>query len=213
MAAQRHGMALDGLDHLRQLGIDVAVAIKSSRRILMPLSSVAASLRRLADGDLDARAAAPDLSLGEAALLVDNFNSMANRLKRMAEAQAFWNAAISHELRTPLTILRGRLQGLAEGVFLPDTSLFCSVLGQVEGLTRLVEDLRVVGMGDNGYLRLELRSVELAEELEAEARLFEPSLENAGFALHLQLRQALRALLDNIPRHATPGSVSVQLGK
>lgn len=59
MAAQRHGMALDGLDHLRQLGIDVAVAIKSSRRILMPLSSVAASLRRLADGDLDARAAAP----------------------------------------------------------------------------------------------------------------------------------------------------------
>ncbi|MEN4946395.1 ATP-binding protein [Pseudomonas proteolytica] len=213
-----------GLTTCVSLGVGVAVAIKLSQRILMPLNSVAASLRRLADGDLDARAAAPDLSLGEAALLVDNFNSMASRLKRMAEEQAFWNAAIAHELRTPLTILRGRLQGLAEGVFQPDTSLFYSLLGQVEGLTHLVEDLRVVGMGDNGYLALELRNVELAEALEAEARLFEPSLENAGFALHLQLRQglvhcdpgrmrqALRALLDNIARHATPGNVSVQLG-
>lgn len=205
------------------LGVGVAVAVKLSRRILMPLNSVAASLRSLADGDLDARAVAPDLSLGEAALLVDDFNSMANRLKRMAEEQAFWNAAIAHELRTPLTILRGRLQGLAEGVFEPDTSQFYSLLSQVEGLTRLVEDLRVVGMGDNGYLNLDFKTVELADALEAEVRLFEPSLNSVGFVVLLDLRegpvhcdparmrQALLALLDNIRRHATPGIVSVQL--
>ncbi|MBC3301946.1 HAMP domain-containing protein [Pseudomonas sp. SWRI18] len=206
------------------LGVGVAVAVKLSRRILMPLNSVAASLRSLADGDLDARAVAPDVSPGEAARLVNDFNSMANRLKRMAEEQAFWNAAIAHELRTPLTILRGRLQGLAEGVFKPDTSQFYSLLSQVEGLTRLVEDLRVVGMGDNGYLKLDIKHVELADALEAEARLFEPSLNSAGFVLLLDLRkgpvhcdparirQALLALLDNIRRHATPGNVSVQLG-
>lgn len=206
------------------LGVGVAAAIKLSRRILMPLNSVAASLRRLADGDLDARAVAPDQSLGEAALLVDDFNSMANRLKRMAEEQAFWNAAIAHELRTPLTILRGRLQGLAEGVFEPDTAQFYSLLTQVEGLTRLVEDLRVVGLGDSGYLKLEPDYADLAADLEAEARLFESSLRSAGFVLHLDLlkgpiccdrariRQALLALLDNIRRHATPGNVWVQLG-
>lgn len=206
------------------LSLGVAMAVKLSKRILMPLNSVATSLRSLAAGDLDARAVAPDLSLGEAALLVDDFNSMANRLKHMAEEQAFWNAAIAHELRTPLTILRGRLQGLAEGVFEPDTAQFYSLLGQVEGLTRLVEDLRVVGMGDNGHLVLALSEVELADALEAEARLFEPSLNSAGFSLQLNLRkgpvycdpgrirQALLALLDNIRRHATPGTVSIELG-
>ncbi|WP_460150369.1 ATP-binding protein [Pseudomonas sp. S3_A03] len=213
-----------GLITCVSLGVGAAVAVKLSKRILAPLNSVAASLRSLADGDLDARAVAPDLSLVEAALLVNDFNSMANRLKRMAEEQAFWNAAIAHELRTPLTILRGRLQGLAEGVFEPDTAQFYSLLGQVEGLTRLVEDLRVVGMSDNGHLELALQEVELADALEAEARLFEPSLNGAGFALQLNLRkgpvhcdadrirQALLALLDNIRRHATPGIVSIELG-
>ena len=213
-----------GLITCVSLGVGVAVAVKLARRILMPLNSVAASLRSLADGDLDARAVAPDVSPGEAARLVNDFNSMANRLKRMAEEQAFWNAAIGHEVRTPLTILRGRLQGLAEGVFEPDTAQFYSLLGQVEGLTRLVEDLRVVGMGDNGHLKLTLREMELADALEAEARLFEPSLNSAGFVLQLNLRsglvhcdadrmrQALLALLDNIRRHATPGIVSIELG-
>ncbi len=123
----------------------------------MPLNSVAASLRRLADGDLDARTVAPDQSLGEAALLVDDFNSMANRLKRMAEEQAFWNAAIAHELRHAADHLARPPAGLAEGVFEPDTAQFYSLLTQVEGLTRLVEDLRVVGLGDSGYLRARTR--------------------------------------------------------
>ncbi|WP_412071378.1 ATP-binding protein [Pseudomonas sp. FEN] len=212
-----------GLTTCVSLAVGAVVAIKLSRRILMPLNSVAENLRKLANGDLDARAVAGDQSLGEAALLVDDFNSMAKRLKRMAEEQAFWNAAIAHELRTPLTILRGRLQGLAEGVFEPDTMQFYGLLSQVEGLTRLIEDLRVVGLADSGYLELNLQEADLATELEANAKLFEPSLQTAGFALQLDLqvrpvrcdpariRQALLALLDNIRRHATPGNVLVHL--
>ncbi len=205
------------------LAVGAVVAIKLSRRILMPLNSVAASLRRLADGDLDARATASDRSLAEATLLVDDFNSMAERLKRMAEEQSFWNAAIAHELRTPLTILRGRLQGLAEGVFTPDQAQFYSLLNQVEGLTRLIEDLRVVGLADNGYLDVHIQRADLAEEIKADAHLFEPGLLASGFVLHLDLherpvqcdsariRQALLAMLDNLRRHATPGNVTVRL--
>jgi two-component system sensor histidine kinase AdeS len=212
-----------GLTTFVSLAVGCIVAVKLSRRILMPLNSVAASLRKLANGDLEVQAVAGDQSIGEAALLVDDFNSMAKRLKRMAEEQAFWNAAIAHELRTPLTILRGRLQGLAEGVFEPDTLQFCSLLNQVEGLTRLVEDLRVVGLADSGYLELNLREADLATEIEDDIRLFEPSLQAAGFVLRLYLQrrpvrcdparicQALLALLDNIRRHATPGNVVVHL--
>jgi two-component system sensor histidine kinase AdeS len=94
----------------------------------------------------------------------------------------------------------------------------------VEGLTRLIEDLRVVGLADNGYLEVQIQSANLAEEIKADACLFEPGLQACGFVLHLDLlerpvqcdpariRQALLAMLDNLKRHATPGNVTVRLG-
>lgn len=73
--------------------------------------------QRAADrpGRSSARAAVNDRSLGEAALLVDDFNRMATNLEAASANIAHWNAMIVHELRTPVTILSGRLQGLADG--------------------------------------------------------------------------------------------------
>lgn len=204
------------------LGVGVAAAVKLSRRILAPLNSVAESLRKVARGDLEARAVADDHSLHEAASLVDDFNTMAERLQRMTREQEFWNAAIAHELRTPVTILRGRLQGLAEGIFAPDPSLFRSLLAHVEGLTHLIEDLRVVGLADSGHLELCWQDIDLATEIGAVTRLLESGLHSAGFELVLDLedqrvccdpvriRQALLALLENVRCHATPGLVRIQ---
>ncbi|WP_237160189.1 ATP-binding protein [Prodigiosinella confusarubida] len=202
------------------LTLALTVAIKLSRRILLPLTSVAESLRQIAQGDLDARAVTNDSSLSEAALLVHDFNTMAERLQRMAQEQTFWNAAIAHELRTPVTILRGRLQGLAEGVFEPDAAQFRSLLAQVEGLTRLIEDLRVVGLADSGHLQIQLCDADLSGEIKAAMQLFEPSLHAAGLSPVLDLEdkpvrcdpaRILQALLENARRHAVPGGVRVQM--
>ncbi len=211
-----------GLTTLVALGLAVLVAVNLARRIVRPLTSVAESLQRVAGGDLDARAVSEDRSLGEAALLVDDFNAMAERLQRMVQEQRFWNAAIAHELRTPVTILRGRLQGLAEGVFAPDAAQFRSLLVQVEGLARLIEDLRVVGLADSGHLDLHWRDVELSEEIDAVVQLLAPALREAGFTVEVDLqpgrmrcdpqrmRQALLALLENARRHATAGLLRIE---
>lgn len=198
------------------------VAISLSRRILAPLNSVTDGIRRVAQGDLSARAIADDRSLGEATQLADDFNLLAEKLQRMTEEQTFWNAAIAHELRTPVTILRGRLQGLAEEVFTPDEAQFRRLLLQVEGLNRLIEDLRVVSLAESGHLDLTLQSVDLADEIKSVADLvFEP-LATAGQHLILdiqvqharcdpaRIRQALLALLENARKHAVPGSIRVQ---
>ena len=199
------------------------VAIRLSRRILSPINSVAEGLRSLAEGDLSARAIADDRTIGEAATLADDFNAMATRFERMSKEQTFWNAAIAHELRTPVTILRGRLQGLAEGVFLPEPSQFHSLLSQVESLTRLIEDLRTVSLSDSGHLRLQLMKCDLAAEISVAVHLFETSLKAAGLSpeLHLQsglvicdsirIRQALLALMENARRHADAGTLRVSL--
>lgn len=203
------------------LALAVVTAVKLSRRIVKPLNSVAESLHRIAEGDLSARAHTDAHSLGEAAQLVEDFNGMAQRLQHMAQERAFWNAAIAHELRTPVTILRGRLQGLTEGVFEPSPGQFQALLKNVEGLARLIEDLRLLGLRDSGHLELRLELADLSSEVRAAAQALEPQLSGAGFALELDLqaqevvcdpvriRQALLALLENALRHATPGPLAI----
>ncbi|MCD4487271.1 ATP-binding protein, partial [Chromobacterium vaccinii] len=205
------------------LALSVVMGLRLARRILVPLNSVAAGIRRVAQGDLDARAAAGDRSLREAAALADDFNALADQLQRMTKEQAFWNAAIAHELRTPVTVLRGRLQGLAEGVFTPDESQFRRLLAQVEGLAHLIEDLRVISLAESGHLDIEMRNTDLAAEVRAVVEVFEDALQAAGLQAELDLderptqcdpvriRQALLALLDNARRYAQPGLVRVQL--
>ncbi|CCG42690.1 ATP-binding protein [Magnetospirillum molischianum] len=211
------------LTALLALALAVSSALGLARRILVPLNSVAESLRQVAQGDLSVRASTDDHSLGEAARLVRDFNAMAERLERMERERQFWNAAIAHELRTPVTVLRGRLQGLTEGVFEPAPALFRSLLTQVEGLGRLIEDLRLVGLAENGRLEVQRELTDLSKEVAAVVQAFEPSLAEGGFSLSclletrpvpcdpVRIRQALLALLENALHHATPGPLRIQV--
>lgn len=94
--------------------------------------------------------------------LVNDFNEMAEKLQTLDVQRNLWNAAIAHELRTPVTILRGRLQGLVDGVFEPEPPLFRNLLKQTEGLTNLIEDLRVVSSSGGAEYSLMLSEVDLA---------------------------------------------------
>ena len=205
------------------LAVAVAASVRLSQRILTPLNSVVDSIGKLAGGDLGARAAASDRSLGEVALLVDDFNAMARRLQNMDADRVMWHAAIAHELRTPVTILRGRLQGLAEGVFQPDEAQFRSLLAQVEGLSRLIEDLRVLSLADSARLDVRRARSDVVHEVHSVMTLVNPGFRSGGFVLELEtsreehpahcdptrVRQALMALLENARRYATPGRVRI----
>ncbi len=200
-----------------------AAATRLARKMLIPLTSVAESLQRVANGDLSARASGGDPALGEVTRLVKDFNTMADQLERVTQEQAQWSAAIAHELRTPVTILKGRLQGLADGVFEPSPSLFLKLLAQVEGLNHLIEDLRLLGLSDSGHLHLQITQADLAQQVRTVVEVFEPTLHASGHALKLHLdegpaffdpvriRQALLALLHNASQYAVPGEVRVSV--
>ncbi|KVD56481.1 histidine kinase [Burkholderia ubonensis] len=201
----------------------VVMATRLARRILKPLNSLAESARSIAAGDLDARAIPGDRSLGETALLVDDFNAMAIRLQGMTSEMTAWNAAIVHELRTPLTILRGRLQGLRDKVFEPDESLFRGLLNQVEGLSRLVDDLHIVTLQDIGRLDMNIQPTDIELEVRSAVDSVSDALHDAGFAVEIattasvvpcdgaRIRQALLALLDNARRYAVPGKLRIEM--
>lgn len=210
---------------LISIALAVGVSVLLTRRIAAPLHSVADALRRIAQGELSVRAAADRNAPGETVALVDDFNAMAQRFEQLQQDSNVWNAAIAHELRTPLTILRGRLQGLADGVFPPEEAQFRSLLVQVEGLSRLVDDLRALSLSDSGRLELHSEPVDLVALVQTVAELHAPTLREAGgsLAVHLpsepltvhcdavRVRQALLALLDNARRHAMPAPVWLRL--
>jgi two-component system sensor histidine kinase AdeS len=215
-----------GCTIIAALSMAVFVASRLSRRLITPLNSVAHSLREVAQGKLDARASLDEQATGETAQLVRDFNTMAERLQQMTREREFWSAAIAHELRTPVTILRGRLQGLAEGVFTPSGEIFDGLLRQVEGLSRLIEDLRVLSLNENGHLDIQKVSVRLTEELTPVLQAYTASLTEKGFQLHSELdatlqvecdpvriRQALMGLLENALQHANPGNLRVSLSQ
>ncbi len=191
----------------------VVIASRLARRILAPLNSLAESARRIAAGDLEARALPGDRSLGETAHLVDDFNAMAVRLQRMTSDMTAWNAAIAHELRTPLTILRGRLQGMKDGVFKPDEAQIRGLLFQVEGLTRLVDDLHIVTLQDIGRLEMRMEPTRIDVEIRhAVDSVSDTLLADVVVACDgARIRQALLALLDNARRYAVPGRLRIAL--
>jgi two-component system sensor histidine kinase CpxA len=90
--------------------------------LTMPVVRLRAATRKLADGDLTARAGAPNLRRrDEVAGLMRDFDTMAERMENLMKAQSRLLNDISHELRSPLARLNVAL-GLARQRSGPDAA-------------------------------------------------------------------------------------------
>lgn len=178
------------------------------------LGSVASAAQRITEGDLTARAVPSGLRSREEDQLIRDFNAMAAALQRAERELAESTASIAHELRTPLTILRGRLHGIADGVFAAEPQEVEGLIRQVEGLGRLVDDLQTVSLSRSARLVLRRERTDLADEANRVLVAMSADLQTAGLepVLALQsapviadgarLRQVAIAVLANACRYA-----------
>ena len=128
-----------------------------ARSITRPLERLAASARRLADGDLTARAAARDATRrDELGGLAREFDAMAARLAALIEARKQLLRDMSHELRSPLA----RLQ-MAVGIARQPGS---DPARQLERIERESERLEALIARILDYARLERDPSTLARE-------------------------------------------------
>ncbi len=181
------------------------------------LGSIADSARQIASGNLAARARPKGFASREEAQLTTDFNAMASSLQRAERELAEGTASIAHELRTPLTVLRGRLHGIADGVFVLEPKEVEGLLYQVEGLGRLVDDLQTLSLANAQRLILDVQETDIADEVRRVLAATQPDLLAAGLEPILslaparlrgdgaRLRQILGAVLANARRYA-PGS-------
>jgi two-component system, OmpR family, sensor kinase len=120
------------------LGLGVAWILAGS--ISRPLHSLADAAKRMAAGDLGARAPAKGSS--EQVEVANAFNEMADRVGTVLESQRAFVADASHQLRTPLTGLRLRLEAAAAKVRSPEAAADLEAAErETERLTAVIGDL------------------------------------------------------------------------
>ncbi|MEO0987831.1 MAG: HAMP domain-containing sensor histidine kinase [Cyanobacteria bacterium J06639_14] len=124
-----------------------------SQRIVQPLLEVEEVTRAFASGDLERRL--PAYEILELNQLADSINHMATDLQGVEQRRRDLVSDLSHELRTPLTILKGYLEGLADGTIEADSQIYERLARETTRLQRLVKDLQELSQLESGYLPIQ----------------------------------------------------------
>jgi signal transduction histidine kinase len=213
-------------------GISVFVAMASSEPVVAGLVELTNGVRRLSEGDMDARV--PVRSVDEVGQLATAFNNMTLQLREsldkqqgVEQARRELIAAVSHDLRTPLASIRVMVESLSDGVVTDEetvTRYLHRTVSEVESLGQLINDLFELSQLDSGLLELRVESASVddvisdtLESMSAQAGEKHLRLDGSvnGGPLQVQMdtrrvQRVLANLVQNAIRHTpTDGAINV----
>lgn len=169
-----------------------------ARRVVTPLADVIAAAQSVAGGDLTTRVQVR--GPGDLRTLSDSFNRMARALEASDRQRRNLLADVAHELRTPLTVIRGKLEGVLDGIYPPDDAHVAPVLAETYVLERLVEDLRTLTLAESRQLHFDLRPLALPDLAAEAANLFEAEAGDRGIQLCVQAEAGLPTVIADAQR-------------
>lgn len=195
----------------------MALAITMAGRLSRPLRVLTTAAERVANGRLDVQV--PGAGVREMDELAIAFNRMSTALAAADQQRRQMTADIAHELRTPLSVIKGRLEGLQDGIYTATPEQIEQLLHETELLERLIDDLRVIALAEAGQLPLfpELTDPQLL--LEQAARTFASQAAERQVILQVlpshnlpdisvdpqRMSQVLANLVANSLRHTSAG--------
>jgi signal transduction histidine kinase len=195
---------------------------RSVRRMFGPIGDVMEAADRVAEGDYSVRVR--ETGPGEVRRLGRTFNEMTARLQVSDEQRRRLLADVTHELRTPLSVVRGSLEGIADGVYEADEERVAAILEQTRLMGRLLEDLQTLSTAEAGGLSLTLEPTDLEAVVEEVMSAFVPQAAAREVELATscdgspqlnvdpaRIRQVLENLVANAVRH-TPVGGTVRIG-
>lgn len=159
----------------------VIVSILLTRRFVNPLADVIFAAREVSSGKLNTRI--PMKGPQDLRSLSESFNEMASSLERSDRERREMLADIAHELRTPLSVIRGRLEGIVDGIYSEDGPQVSMALEQTYLLQRLVDDLRLLTLVETRQLAFDKRDVDLATVIHSVIDMFSAEAREKGIAL------------------------------
>ncbi len=187
------------------------------RRTAKPIGDVMDAAGRIADGDLSARA--PVHGPWDVRNLAGAFNRMADRLERNERQRRDLLADVAHELRTPLSVIRGRVEGMRDGLYEADAEHLELIEQETDVLARLLGDLQLLSNAEAGALPLHRERLEPMELVDAAVAAYRAQADEAGVALEtrseegvppldvdrVRIGEVLSNLVSNAIRHTPAG--------
>jgi signal transduction histidine kinase len=198
---------------------------RAIRRTARPIGEVMDAAEKITDGDLSARA--PVHGPPDVRSLAGAFNRMAERLETTEHQRRDLLADVAHELRTPLAVIRGRVEGMRDGLYEADGEHLELIERETDVMARLLEDLQLLSNAEAGALRLHRERLEPRELVETAADAFAIPSTEAGLEMktrvesglpsldvdRVRIGEVLANLLANALRHTPPGgSVTLLAG-
>lgn len=174
------------------LALGLAAGALIAAQVARPMRRLERVARRVADGDLEARAEVEGSS--EQRSLGASFNDMTARIARLIHAQSDFVADASHQLRTPLTGLRLRLEeakasvdpaSAGDAAAAPDAAAAASEIDagirEVDRLAHTVEELLLLSRA--GERQLEGGSLDLRRVADSAVDRWQATAQHRGIAL------------------------------
>ncbi len=119
-----------------------------------PLRRLNISARKIAGGDFSVQEPLPHNRLrDEIDELTENFNFMADALRREDALRKHLTSNIAHELRTPLTIIKGNLEAIEDGVMSDTAKVMENVKSEIQRITSLVEGIEDVTRAEASFFK------------------------------------------------------------
>lgn len=164
-----------------------------TRRVVAPLAEVIAAAQEVTKGKFETRVnvKGPD----DLRVLSDSFNQMTATLERNEQEHRDMLADVAHELRTPLTVLRGRLEGILDGIYTADEKNLAPALASTYLLEHLVEDLRLLALAESRQLQFNKKEIDLIELTRRSLQMFAAEAQEKQISLSLEHNTAETKLM------------------
>jgi signal transduction histidine kinase len=189
-----------------------------ARRVLHRVDTINDRARAIVGGDLSARL--PLAGTGdELDRLVENLNSMLDRIALLAVGLREVSDNIAHDLKTPLTRLRSRAEQALQFAETPEDYRVAleKVIEESDSLIRIFNALLMIARAEAGAGPENLIDFDAADVARDVGELYEPAAEDRGLVLVVSVEpglmlhgsreligQALANLVDNALKYGAP---------
>jgi two-component system, OmpR family, sensor histidine kinase BaeS len=218
-ADRRPGFLPFGLVFVGAMAVLFAFVARRIRRTAGSVGEVMEAVGRVADGDLGARVAARGVR--DDRRLARAFNRMAERLETDEIRRHDLLADLAHELRTPLAVIRGNVEAMLDGLYPSDADHLRTVLGEIDVLTRLLDDLQTLSTAEAGALVLHTEPTDIKHLAEDAVAAFRVHADERRIVLRtsvedpvprldvdaVRIGEVLANLIQNSLRHTPAGGI------
>lgn len=145
------------------LVVSILASFFLSRRGSRSIEEIRQALERIAHGDY--AISLPPADTNEIDLISRSIESLAGDLERNKESRKMWLRSIAHDLNTPLSALRLLVEGLEDGIYLPDEAFISSLKNELSSLEARISSVRYYTGLLSSSVRLEMRQVKVSQLL------------------------------------------------